>query len=63
MSGVPEMSFMATIEAPAKLPDVGLRFEENFVGDLLLHIHGQKEDLPLLQLTLTELVERRDAMI
>jgi TIR domain len=48
----------AVIEGPARL--VGLRFEENLVGDLLLDIHGQEENLPLLQFTLTKLFERRN---
>lgn len=47
------------IEGPAKRPGVGLQFEENLVGDLLFDIHGQEENLPLLQFTLAKLFEQR----
>ncbi|MBV9617214.1 MAG: TIR domain-containing protein, partial [Ktedonobacteraceae bacterium] len=49
----------AVIERPAFLDDVQVRFEENLVGDLLLDIHGQEENLPLLQFTLEKLFEAR----
>ena len=48
------------IECPAKLPDVRASFEENLIGDLLLDIRGQEENLPLLQFTLDELFKKRD---
>ncbi|MBO0789773.1 MAG: TIR domain-containing protein [Ktedonobacteraceae bacterium] len=48
----------AVIERPAKR--AGVRFEESLVGDLLLDIHGQEENLPLLQFTLNKLYEERD---
>lgn len=49
----------AVIEDPARLPDVALHFEENLVGDLLFDLHGQEENLALLQFTLAELFHRR----
>ncbi len=49
----------ATIEQPARLPDVGLTFEGNLVGDLLFEVQGQVGALPLLQFTLGQLFERR----
>lgn len=49
----------AIIEQPAALPDVGLTFEGNLVGDLLFEAHGQPGALPLLEFTLTHLYERR----
>ncbi len=49
----------ATIEQPAALPDVGLTFEGNLVGDLLFEMRGQVGALPLLQFTLEQLFERR----
>ncbi len=48
----------ATIEQPAALPDVGLTFEGNLVGDLLFEMQGQVGALPLLQFTLEQLFER-----
>lgn len=50
----------AAIEGPAGLPDVGLRFEGDLVGDLLYEVRGQAGALPLLQFTLDQLYERRD---
>ncbi len=49
----------AVIEKPASLPEVQLRFEDNLVGDLLFDVQGAEEALPLLQITLMQLVERR----
>ncbi len=49
----------ATIERPAALPDVGLTFEGNLVGDLLFEMQGQVGALPLLEFTLDQLFERR----
>ncbi len=49
----------ATIEQPAALPDVGLTFEGNLVGDLLFEMQGQVGALPLLEFTLDQLFERR----
>src|SRR5205823_359745 len=49
----------ATIEQSAVLPDVGLTFEGNLVGDLLFEMQGQVGALPLLQFTLEQLFERR----
>jgi energy-coupling factor transporter ATP-binding protein EcfA2 len=48
------------IECPAKLPDVQVSFEENLIGDLLLDIRGQEENLPLLQFTLDKLFKERN---
>jgi predicted outer membrane repeat protein len=48
------------IERPTKLPDVQVSFEENLIGDLLLDIRGQEENLPLLQFTLDKLFKERD---
>ncbi len=48
----------ATIEQPAVLPDVGLTFEGNLVGDLLFEMQGQIGALPLLQFTLDQMFER-----
>src|SRR5205823_15098209 len=50
----------AAIEEPAGLPDVGLRFEDGLVGDLLAEVRGQAGALPLLQFTLDQLYERRE---
>jgi len=50
----------AAIEGPAALPEVGLRFEEGLVGDLLAEVGGQAGALPLLQFTLDQLYERRE---
>ena len=50
----------AAIEGPAALPDVGLRFEGNLVGDLLDEVREQAGALPLLQFTLEQLYERRE---
>jgi hypothetical protein len=50
----------ATIERPGRLPDVGLTFEGNLVGDLLFEIQGQVGALPLLQFTLHQLFQRRN---
>ena len=47
------------IERPAALPDVGLRFEESLVGDLLFEVRDQAGALPLLQFTLDQLFARR----
>jgi WD40 repeat protein/serine/threonine protein kinase len=49
----------AAIKGPAALPDVGLTFEGDLVGDLLYEIRGQAGSLPLLQFTLDRLFERR----
>jgi TIR domain len=59
---VPPMSIenlRAVIEEPARLPEVQVRFEENLVGDLLLDLRKQEQNLPLLEFTLQELFERR----
>ena len=48
------------IERPAALPDVGLTFDEDLVGDLLFEVRGQAGALPLLEFTLDRLFERRD---
>ncbi|MGH2409455.1 MAG: hypothetical protein ACRDGS_03695, partial [Chloroflexota bacterium] len=47
------------IERPAALPDVGLWFDEDLVGDLLFDLRGQIGALPLLQFTLDQLFARR----
>jgi len=47
------------IEGPAALPDVGLSFDEDLVGDLLFDLRGQAGALPLLQFTLDQLFARR----
>jgi WD40 repeat protein/transcriptional regulator with XRE-family HTH domain len=47
------------IERPAALPDVGLTFEHDLVGDLLFEVRGQAGALPLLAFTLEQLFERR----
>jgi WD40 repeat protein/transcriptional regulator with XRE-family HTH domain len=49
------------IERPAALPDVGLTFEDDLVGDLLFEVHGQAGALPLLAFTLDQLYERRES--
>ncbi len=49
----------AVIEEPARLPDVGLTFEGDLVGDLLFEVQGQVGALPLLEFTLDQLFERR----
>lgn len=53
----------AAIEGPALLPDVGLRFEGELVGDLLYEVQGQPGALPLLQFTLDQLVEQRSGRL
>ncbi len=50
----------AAIEGPVRLPDVGLAFEGDLVGDLLYEVRDQAGALPLLQFTLDQLFERRD---
>jgi serine/threonine protein kinase len=50
----------AVIKRPAALPDVGLSFEGNLVGDLLFEVQGEAGALPLLQFTLEQLYERRN---
>ena len=47
----------AAIEKPAALPNVQLLFDEGLVSELLSEIQGQAGTLPLLQFTLTQLVE------
>jgi TIR domain len=49
----------AVIEKPARLPGVGVRFETNLIGELLLDIRGREENLPLLQFTLDKLFQER----
>ncbi len=49
----------AVIEEPAKLPDVGVGFDANLVGELLHDIRGREENLPLLQFTLDKLFQER----
>jgi signal transduction histidine kinase len=47
------------IEKPTLLPDVGVRFEDHLVGDLLYEIRGESGALPLLQFTLDQLFRKR----
>ena len=49
----------AVIEKPARSPGVGVRFEANLIGELLLDIRGREENLPLLQFTLDKLFQER----
>ena len=51
------------IVGPARLPDVGLRFEEGLVGDLLAEVEGRAGALPLLQFALDRLYEWRDGTL
>jgi WD40 repeat protein/class 3 adenylate cyclase len=51
------------IEGPAALPDVGLQFEGDLVGDLLYEVRDQAGALPLLQFTLDQLFERREGRL
>ncbi len=53
----------AAIEGPARLPDVGLRFQDDLVGDLLYEVRDQAGALPLLQFTLDQLYERREGRL
>lgn len=53
----------AAIEGPARLPDVGLAFEGDLVGDLLYEVRGQAGALPLLQFILDQLYERRQGRL
>jgi len=53
----------AAIERPAALPDVGLRFEDGLVGDLLYEVRGEPGALPLVQFTLDQLYERREGRL
>jgi serine/threonine protein kinase len=47
------------IERPASLPDVGLLFDEDLVGDLLFDMRGQASALPLLEFALDQLFHHR----
>ena len=47
------------IERPAALPDVGLTFDEDLVGDLLFDMRGQVGALPLLEFALDQLFQHR----
>lgn len=49
----------AAIEQPALLPDTGLVFEGDLIGDLLFDVRGQAGALPLLQFILDQLFQRR----
>jgi hypothetical protein len=51
------------IEQPAQLPDVQLTFEEGLVGDLLFDVQGRVGALPLLQFTLDQLFQHREARL
>jgi hypothetical protein len=50
----------AVIEQPVRLPEVGLTFEGDLVGDLLFEVQGQVGALPLLQFILDQLFQRRN---
>src|SRR5439155_12394705 len=50
----------AAIKGPAALPDVGLTFEGNLLGDPLYEVRGQVGALPLLEFALDQLFVRRD---
>ncbi len=48
------------VQKPARLPDVGLQFEENLVTEMVFAVREEAAALPLLQFTLEQLFEQCD---